>query len=444
MGFAVIASIGLIVWQAKHGSAYAALTSLTPEDMTTIAEGLQPMQRLQLANSPDARKKFAEDVRQFLAVAEEAREKGVADRPEVKLQLEAMRTFVLAQMYIKKQRDANPNLKSEDIKPKQDEIDAFLKDPHNLAVADAYPELMKNLSGQAEDKPIPDAQKEQFRQQWAPFAILAQKAKAAGMENDRSTRLQLQIQEAIVLDRLYENDAAKKFKPTDQEVEAYYAAHPDLDPKAQRQKAEDVLKRARAGEDFAALAKQYSDDPGSKEKGGDLGWFGHGQMVKQFEDAAFALKDNQISDIIETPFGYHIIKVTGHRTDKGAEGKPEDQVQASHILFATGEKNPNPFQPPRSAREIAEDDIINQKTKAFEEEIAKRVKITVPDDFPVTKPEVPNALSPHGGMQAPPEGDAGEDEDEAGPPPAASPNANAGKTGNTGAKPKPAAPGKKK
>ena len=77
---------------------------------------------------------------------------------------------------------------------------------------------------------------------------------------------------------------------------------------AKHKKAEEVLKRARAGEDFGKLAKEYSEDPGSKDKGGEY-QFARGQMVPEFESAAFGLKTNQVSDIVTTQFGYHIIKL---------------------------------------------------------------------------------------------------------------------------------------
>lgn len=78
--------------------------------------------------------------------------------------------------------------------------------------------------------------------------------------------------------------------------------------KAKLKLAEDIQKRAKAGEDFAKLAKEFSDDPGSKDKGGEY-TFARGQMVPEFEAAAFALGTNQVSDIVTTQYGYHIIKL---------------------------------------------------------------------------------------------------------------------------------------
>ena len=80
-----------------------------------------------------------------------------------------------------------------------------------------------------------------------------------------------------------------------------------------RAAAEAVLARAKAGEDFAALARQYSEDEANKETGGDLDYFGRGVMAKEFEDAAFALAPGEISGLVQSPFGLHIIKTVDKR-----------------------------------------------------------------------------------------------------------------------------------
>ncbi|MFH1602337.1 MAG: SurA N-terminal domain-containing protein [Pseudomonadota bacterium] len=101
---------------------------------------------------------------------------------------------------------------------------------------------------------------------------------------------------------------------------------------AARKKAEDLLAQLRAAPDkFAELAQKYSQDPGSKEKGGELGYFARGSMVKPFEEAVFKLKQGQLSGIVETDFGFHIIKLTGIKAAKDGEA---EQRQASHILIS--------------------------------------------------------------------------------------------------------------
>jgi peptidyl-prolyl cis-trans isomerase C len=105
----------------------------------------------------------------------------------------------------------------------------------------------------------------------------------------------------------------------------------NADPAVKEQahaRAADVLKEVKAGKDFAALAKQYSNDPGSAPNGGDLGYFERGQMVGPFEQAAFSLAPTQTSDLVESRFGYHIIRVVdkqASRTIPLADVRPQIQ-----------------------------------------------------------------------------------------------------------------------
>ncbi|UCE42305.1 MAG: peptidylprolyl isomerase [Candidatus Aminicenantes bacterium] len=97
----------------------------------------------------------------------------------------------------------------------------------------------------------------------------------------------------------------------------------DTEKQTIRKKMEEILSRAKSGEDFAELAKTYTEDPGSKDNGGLYENFGRGKMVPPFEEAAFSVPVGEISDIVETTFGYHIIKVI----ERTKETRPLDEVR---------------------------------------------------------------------------------------------------------------------
>ncbi|MBV8543550.1 MAG: peptidyl-prolyl cis-trans isomerase [Acidobacteria bacterium] len=102
------------------------------------------------------------------------------------------------------------------------------------------------------------------------------------------------------------------------------AAQPgkDLTDEQAKAKAEDLRKQIVAGANFEELAKKESDDTGSGARGGDLGSFGHGQMVPEFEQAAFSAKVGEVTPVVKTQFGYHIIKVEGHENTALEQVRP--------------------------------------------------------------------------------------------------------------------------
>ncbi len=140
-----------------------------------------------------------------------------------------------------------------------------------------------------------------------------------------------QIARGLAIRELIEQQITSKIVITDAETRAYYDGNPQMFKQPEqvkashilikvdagaaeaqkaeaRKKIENVQQKLKDGGDFAELAKEYSEGP-SKAKGGDLGYFRRGQMVGPFENAAYAMKTNEVSDIVETRFGYHIIKV---------------------------------------------------------------------------------------------------------------------------------------
>lgn len=386
---AVVFSVGLIGWQVK--ARRSEVLNLSAEDMALIAEDQSPQFRSRLATDAEARKNFADDLRKMLAVAEEARAKGIGNKPEVKRQLDLVRSVVLAENYFKAQGAgaAGPNISDQ-------EVEDFFKQPANQAKFDQFINDAKAKNPQLAGGQIPEEQLKQVKKQLGQVLIGESRAIAAGMDKQRPVDLQIKLEQSRILAQTYaQEQLADKMKATDQEIDAYLAQHPELDIKQNRSKAEEVLKRARAGEDFAKLAKEFSTDPGSKEKGGDLGWFGHGQMVPEFEQAAFALKPGQISDIVQSKFGYHIIKLEERKTEN-KDGKPEEQVHARHILIGeSGGQADNPLAPPQSGRDRARAAVEQEKQKKVLDEIVKHSHVTVAETFQVKMPEQqPQGLPP--------------------------------------------------
>ena len=160
-------------------------------------------------------------------------------------------------------------------------------------------------------------------------------------------QLRTEVRQDMAVQKLIENEIASSVVVKPEQVTDFYAKNPDqfkqpervhashiligiprgADAAAKteaRAKAAEVLKDVKAGKDFAALAKQHSQDPGSAPSGGDLGFFQQGQMVGPFNDAAFSLAPGAVSGLVETEFGFHIIKVA---EKQAARAVPLDEVR---------------------------------------------------------------------------------------------------------------------
>jgi len=150
----------------------------------------------------------------------------------------------------------------------------------------------------------------------------------------------------------------------------------DAEAEEIRQKAEDVLKQAKKGAKFEDLAKKYSEDPGTKDKGADLGWITQGQTVPEFEKTAFGLEKDKISDLVKTQYGFHIIKVLDKET---AHTKPFEEVKDSiktPLLLSKADKQASVLADQLSA-------AIRRSNRTSLDDLAKQSHLTVGETRPV-------------------------------------------------------------
>jgi peptidyl-prolyl cis-trans isomerase C len=359
---------------------------LTARDMQIIFKELLPLQKQQqIASDAEEKKKLVGEIKKLLAVAQVADQKGYAEHPDIKSQLLFQQDSDLNNAYRKKNADA---------KASDEEVNAYhLDHPKDF---DDFLRSNPRFMQQAQE-----LNRDELKKQYGEFTVIAARARKEGMERDDATRLQMLLDRAQVLARAYlaelQKDADKLV--TAAEVNRYYQDHPaDFDelrvrhilistqpeeedadendvndtkdkkpankPRAltkeeARKKAQDLLDRVRKGEDFARLAKENSADPGSKDRGGEYDFFRRGMMVAEFENAAFALKTGETSGLVETEFGFHIIKLEARRT--AASPSVDQKVR----LQITGK-------------------LKQEKIEALIAEIADKSPVVVSEDFDTT------------------------------------------------------------
>lgn len=423
----LVIGAGLVVWKNKvGGQATESFNSISAAEIGMLLADVaksNPAILKRLKEDPEMKKQQMDNLRQLLAFASQAQRDGLAAEPSNKQELDNIRQEVLAVNYDKEiNKDKGPMPPFGFIS--EDQVKAFWEngtpapekgflDKIGLGTAvdtrgpedqfndfiNAKLEIMKRSSPEAADRQISDEERTQARDIFAKIRIYKaeydQKVKSGELPKEFVERanLQVKLQQAQFLARLYSEKATEQTKVTDEEVDKYIAEHPELDPSVKKEKAQGILDRAKAGEDFAALANEFSEDPGNKGpdgtmQGGIYKDVPKGRMVAPFEAAALALEAGQVApELVETDFGFHIVKLERKLEKQEKDGKSEETYDVRHILISTGFKDPEkPNARETPVKDYVREKLETEKEKKMIEDIVAANNVSVPTDFEV--PEV--------------------------------------------------------
>jgi hypothetical protein len=392
---------------------------VTKEEMELLVADFNPMQRKQLSETPEQKAQLIDNLKELLAIAAQAQKEGFLGDPAVQEELEGIETQLLAVNYDRKINDgaAEPSapfikITEEQVKKYWDATDTEKTFLDTIGFGENNPAerekkfktfidgkiALARKSGQMPEGQNPSEEEmKQARDMFAKTQIYYHEAKQK-LANVNSLppaekqdweifrkkfELQVNLQKAQFVTQKYVQDVLnKKFEVTDKEIEDYTKAHPELtDTTAKKKKADEILAKVNSGEDFAKLAKENSEDPGSKETGGLYEGVTKGQFDPAFEVAALSLKPGEIAkEPVKTNFGYHIIKLERKGETKDAEGKPQETYDVRHILFSTMLKDPeNPLGQEMPVKEFIKGKLEKEKQDKVIAEIKQNNPVEVAD-----------------------------------------------------------------
>ncbi|MEP7271647.1 MAG: peptidylprolyl isomerase [Acidobacteriota bacterium] len=372
----MVAGLAIIGGQACGLGKSESYETINAADLTSVTEGQSDQERRMLAQNEAQRKGMVGQIKQLFSLAQAAQAEGIDKTENFKQRLEIMTDLFLI---------AECQKRNIDIQYKEEEGKAYV-----ASHAKEFDAAVKMISEGRKETPTAE-ELEMLKGQWGEMKVRGAKARQSGIEKEAPVALTLKFRRANVLAELYTAELQKKLKPTPEEMKKYLEEHPEADVEKIKQKAEELLARVKKGEDFNAIATQFTED-GSREQGGDLGWFPKGKMDPVFENVAWGLQKGQTSELVKTKFGFHIIKLDDRRMSKPAPAPkpspdappnpaaavkppevqgPQEEIKARHIYLSTQEAD------------AVEEMLAQKKIKRAMEDVSLQYPVKAPEDFTV-------------------------------------------------------------
>jgi hypothetical protein len=383
---------------------------LSKEEMELLLEDVSPQMLKRMKEDPSLLKQQIESLRELFALASQALRESSADEINLKmlpiLDARAWSTMYYSEITKNKQTAQLVQLTEKQIadfygerlgttpEQKQNnlEFEEFLK----IQLAVARP-----------DKSLPDAEptaeeRRQLKIEFARLKIYEKEAKAKVKSGAlpekfrKKVELSSKLQGAQFLARRYSEDVlAKKIEVPEGELQKYIAGRPELNKNREKKaKAAEILQRVKNGGDFAKLAEEFSEDPGSRDKGGLYVNVTEGSFDKAFESAVLALAPGQVApEPVETRLGFHVVKLERKGQTKDSSGQIKRTYTVRHILFSTTIQDPEyPTLPGMPVRDYARQQLENEKRKRIVDRILADNPVVIAEDFRI--PDVPEEETP--------------------------------------------------
>lgn len=338
-------------------------TSVSQKEIGFLLEGASSETRLKMAD-PELRNQQFDDLRALFAIACQAVKEGFADEPDNAEALKFLEIAVTAGEYDGFRSKTSGATPYKWITAKR--IEEFYSDRQNLSDFENFRAAAKRKS--PEGKENETESRRQFAVTMIAYRESLKNTSELPADFGERTDFTIRLQQAQYLAREYqERVLTLKTKATDAEIDAYIAARPEYSTAAKRELAEKILKRARAGENFAVLARTYSEDPGSKDSGGLYKNVSVGVLQKELEEAALGLAPGGIAPrLVETAFGFHIVRLERKGETRGKDGKLKTTFDLRYILISTMVKDSDS----PDAREIPVRDFVRAKLENEREKVA--------------------------------------------------------------------------